>query len=73
MRGYSGGTLVEAQKLQCLSGEVDDGTLLSGSNGKIQIAEVPVGDIGKDGIVAIRGGVENGRIDVVERWWCLVG
>jgi hypothetical protein len=41
--------------------------LLASSDGEIEVAEVPDCGLGKGGIGVIGKGVENGRIDVVER------
>jgi len=64
---HSGLTLVEAQKLQCLCGKVNIETLLGGSGGEMEIGEVSGGDAGNGGIVVIKRGVENCRINTVER------
>jgi len=63
-----GGTLVEAEELQCLCSEVDDETLLGGSGGVVEVTEVFGGGIGKVRVVITGRSVENGGIDVIKRW-----
>ena len=67
MRRYNSVALVEVQELQCLDGETVDETLMGGSGGKTEVAEIFGGGFGKGGIGAIKRRVKNCRIDVVER------
>lgn len=64
---YDGTEIPEAYKLERRSSEVDNGTPLGGSGGKIEMAKVSGGDTGKGRIVVVRRRVENGGVDVVER------
>ena len=68
MAVHSDGMLVEAEEPQCLCGEIDNETLLGGSGGVIEVAEVFGGGIRKGGVGVTRRRVENGRIDVIKRW-----
>ena len=55
---YDGTEILEAYKLERRGGEVDNGTPLSGSGGKIEMAKVSGGDTGKGKIAIVRRRVE---------------
>lgn len=66
-RRYHSATLVEAEKLQCLGGQVINEPFLGGFDGETDIAEISGSNIGNSGIDGIRRRrIEDGRIYAVE-------
>ena len=57
----------EVKKLQCFNSEGFCEGVFGGSDGAIEVAEIPEGGRGKSGVGVARRRVENCRIDVVER------